>query len=134
MKDEDIRNLLGGFATDTLTESERELLFGAALHDQELVNALADDQALRECLADPSMRRLEMLGPPRLHPLQGPRWRPRTGSSSPSSTSTPPTQRQKKPIRRARMSVRKPRTCSRASLIPAATPSSTTSRLTKLYR
>src|SRR5437016_5017332 len=57
MKDEDIRNLLGGFATDTLTESERELLFGAALHDQELFNALADDQALREFLADPASRR-----------------------------------------------------------------------------
>ena len=28
MNDEDIRNLLGGFATDTLTGSERELLFG----------------------------------------------------------------------------------------------------------
>ena len=40
MKDEDIQNLLGGFATSTLTESERELLFGAALHNQELFNAL----------------------------------------------------------------------------------------------
>src|SRR5258708_22383670 len=57
MKDEDIQNLLGGFATGTLTESERELLFGAALHNQELFNALADEEALREFLADPASRR-----------------------------------------------------------------------------
>jgi len=57
MKDEDIQNLLGGFATGTLTESERELLFGAALHNQELFNALADEEALREFIADPASRR-----------------------------------------------------------------------------
>ena len=57
MKDEDIQNLLGGFATSTLTESERELLFGAALHNQELFNALADEEALREFIADPASRR-----------------------------------------------------------------------------
>ena len=53
MKDEDIQNLLGGFATDTLTDRERELLFTASLTNQELFNALADDQALREFLAIP---------------------------------------------------------------------------------
>src|SRR5881628_1310640 len=57
MKDEDIRNLLGGFATDTLTDRERELLFTASLTNQELFNALADDQALRELLSDPASRR-----------------------------------------------------------------------------
>src|SRR6266481_9620207 len=57
MKDEDIQNLLGGFATGTLTESERELLVGAALHNQELFNALADEEALREFIADPASRR-----------------------------------------------------------------------------
>src|SRR5260370_34497947 len=57
MKDEDIRNLLGGFATGTLTGSERDLLFGAALHNQELFNALAGEEALREFLADPASRR-----------------------------------------------------------------------------
>src|SRR6266404_1753068 len=56
MKDEDIQNLLGGFATGTLTESESELLFIAALHNQDLFNALADEQALREFLADPASR------------------------------------------------------------------------------
>jgi len=57
MKDEDIQNLLGGFATDTLTDRERELLFTASLTNQELFNALADDQALRELLSDPAARR-----------------------------------------------------------------------------
>src|SRR6266849_3593740 len=65
MKDEDIQNLLGGFATDTLTDRERELLFTAALTNQELFNALADEQALREFLTDPASRRqlLEALEP-----------------------------------------------------------------------
>jgi hypothetical protein len=57
MKDEDIQNLLGGFATDTLTDRERELLFTAALKNQELFDALADEQALRELLSDPASRR-----------------------------------------------------------------------------
>ena len=57
MKDEDIQNLLGGFATDTLTDRERELLFTAALKNQELFNALADEQALRDLLSDPASRR-----------------------------------------------------------------------------
>src|ERR1700676_5524709 len=57
MKDEDIRNLLGGFATDTLTDRERDLLFTAALKNQELFDALANDQALRDLLSDPASRR-----------------------------------------------------------------------------
>jgi hypothetical protein len=57
MKDEDIQNLLGGFATDTLTDRERELLFTAALNNQELFDALANDQALRDLLSDPASRR-----------------------------------------------------------------------------
>jgi hypothetical protein len=65
MKDEDIQNLLGGFATETLTDRERELLFTAALKNQELFDALADEQALRELLSDPASRRqlLEALEP-----------------------------------------------------------------------
>jgi hypothetical protein len=65
MKDEDIQNLLGGFATDTLTDREREMLFTAALKNQELFEALADEQALRELLSDPASRRqlLEALEP-----------------------------------------------------------------------
>jgi curli biogenesis system outer membrane secretion channel CsgG len=81
MKDEDIQNLLGGFATDTLTDRERELLFTASLTNQELFNALADDQALRELLSDPAARRqlLQALQPSRpglFERLTGWMWRP----------------------------------------------------------
>src|SRR5215471_99507 len=57
MKDEDIQNLLGGFAAGILTEQERELLYTAALKDQKLFDALASEQALRELLSDPASRR-----------------------------------------------------------------------------
>src|ERR1700724_3692474 len=57
MKDEEIQNLLGGFSTDPLTDRERELLFTAALKNQELFDALANEQALRELLSDPASRR-----------------------------------------------------------------------------
>src|SRR5438067_2364132 len=56
MNDEDIRNLLGGFATGNLTPEERQLLFNAALKDQELFNALADEEVLRDFLSDPGNR------------------------------------------------------------------------------
>jgi hypothetical protein len=57
MADNNLEKLLGGFAADTLTEEERTLLYTAALHDQQLFNALADEQALKELLADPAARR-----------------------------------------------------------------------------
>ena len=50
--------LLGGYATDTLTEQERKDFFAAALRDQMLFNALADEHALKEVLDDPRARRL----------------------------------------------------------------------------
>lgn len=53
----DLEKLLGAFATDTLTEEERTRLFTAALADQQLFNVLADEQALKELLADPEVRR-----------------------------------------------------------------------------
>jgi hypothetical protein len=53
----DLEKLLGGFAADTLTAEERELLYTAALNDQQLFNALADEQALKELLTDPGVRR-----------------------------------------------------------------------------
>jgi hypothetical protein len=56
MKNEEINKLLGGYATNTLTESERRALFEAALEDQELFNALQDEQALKELLSDPASR------------------------------------------------------------------------------
>jgi len=56
MPREDLEKLLGGFATNTLTEEERKALFEAALTDQALFNALADEQALKELLDDPRSR------------------------------------------------------------------------------
>src|SRR5215469_4800967 len=56
MSQEDIRKLLGGFATGTLTLEEQQALFAAALEDQELFDALANEQALRDLLRDPAAR------------------------------------------------------------------------------
>jgi hypothetical protein len=52
----DLHKLLGGYAAGTLTEEERRALFEAALTDQPLFDALADEEALREVLADPACR------------------------------------------------------------------------------
>jgi hypothetical protein len=76
MKREEIEKLLGGYATDTLTEEERRALFEAALADQELFDALAGEQALRESLSDPTTRRqllrtLEPAGQPVFRRLIG---------------------------------------------------------------
>jgi hypothetical protein len=57
MSDHDLEKLLGGFAADTLTHEEKQQLYSAALHDQELFNTLADEQALKELLDDPVARR-----------------------------------------------------------------------------
>ncbi|MCU1260820.1 MAG: hypothetical protein JWO80_3705 [Bryobacterales bacterium] len=53
---DDVRKLLGGYATGTLTTEESELLFQAALADQELFNTLADEQSLGEMLEDRRLR------------------------------------------------------------------------------
>ena len=56
MTQDEIRKLLGGYATNALTLDERKLLFDAALEDQDLFNALQDEDTLRELLADPVTR------------------------------------------------------------------------------
>ncbi|HEX4846198.1 MAG TPA: hypothetical protein VFV26_08265, partial [Geothrix sp.] len=56
MKRAEAEKLLGGYATGTLTESERRMLCEAALAHQDLFDALADEEALRELLADPAAR------------------------------------------------------------------------------
>ena len=56
MNNQELRKLIGGYATNTLTGSERKALFEAALDDQELFNALQDEQALKQLLADPASR------------------------------------------------------------------------------
>lgn len=53
MNRDDIEKLLGGYATGTLTPEEREALFAAALEDQQLFEALAREEPLRELLQDP---------------------------------------------------------------------------------
>jgi len=67
MSREEIQKLLGGYATDTLSEAERSALYEAALEDQELFDALAKDQALRDVLQEPFARQqlLDALGPAR---------------------------------------------------------------------
>jgi hypothetical protein len=57
MRPEDIRRLVGGYATGTLTDEERHALLEAALRDQDLFNELARDQPLRDLLEDPLARR-----------------------------------------------------------------------------
>ena len=61
MSPEDIKKLLGGYATDTLTTEEQQALFAAALDDQELFDELAREQSLRDLLRDPAAR-AELLG------------------------------------------------------------------------
>lgn len=56
MNREDIEKLLGGYATGTLTPEEQQALFEAALNDQELFDALAREQSLRDLLRDPAAR------------------------------------------------------------------------------
>lgn len=56
MKRAEAEKLLGGYATGTLTGTERRTLFEAALEHQDLFDALADEETLRELLADPAAR------------------------------------------------------------------------------
>ncbi len=56
MNREDVRKLLGGYATGTLTPAEQQALFEAALEDQELFDTLAREQPLRELLRDPGAK------------------------------------------------------------------------------
>jgi hypothetical protein len=75
MKPEEIRKLIGGYATGTLTDAEREALFAAALDDQELFNELAGEESLRELLSDPGAR-AEMLAAVAPRPRAWAWWRP----------------------------------------------------------
>jgi len=66
MTQDEIRKLLGGYATNELSAEERRVLFEAALEDQALFNALENEDALRELLEDPLSREQlrEALGSP----------------------------------------------------------------------
>jgi hypothetical protein len=52
----DLKKLVGGYATGTLTPEERQALFQAALEDQGLFDALAREEALRDALSDRAAR------------------------------------------------------------------------------
>lgn len=70
MSQDEIRKLVGGYATGTLTEAERKALFAAALDDQDLFDELAREQSLKELLDSPGARThlTAVLTPP------APRW------------------------------------------------------------
>jgi hypothetical protein len=67
MPSEDIRDLLGRYATGTLSETERQRLFDAALDDQELFEELARELQLKQLLDEPGARdrMIRALEPPR---------------------------------------------------------------------
>lgn len=76
MTHQDAERLLGGYATGTLTEAERQTLLAAALDHQDLFDALMDEEALRELLADPDAKAqlLAALAPTTV-PKSVPLWR-----------------------------------------------------------
>lgn len=76
MSRDEIRKLLSGYATGSLDQAERRALFEAALDDQELFDALAKEEALRDVLEDPSVRQqlIAALSPAR-EPFAARAWR-----------------------------------------------------------
>jgi hypothetical protein len=56
MSKDEIRKLIGGYASGTLTAEEKMQLFEAALEDQELFDELQREQELKELLEDPVSR------------------------------------------------------------------------------
>jgi hypothetical protein len=56
MMPQDVRHLLAGYATNSLSEEERKALFAAALEDQSLFDEMMLEQPLAELLADPNAR------------------------------------------------------------------------------
>jgi hypothetical protein len=53
---DEIQRLMSGYATGSLTESERKHLFEAALDDQHLFDQLAQEQAVKELIDQPGAR------------------------------------------------------------------------------
>ncbi len=49
--------MLGGYATGNLSDQEKEALFAAALRDQKLFDALMEEEALRELVEQPGVKR-----------------------------------------------------------------------------
>ena len=75
MNPEDVRKLIGGYATGSLSEAERRLLLDAALEDQELFDELAGEHILKEILEEPGARqRLLSALETEQKPVQAPWW------------------------------------------------------------
>jgi pyruvate/2-oxoglutarate dehydrogenase complex dihydrolipoamide acyltransferase (E2) component len=64
---DDLRELIGRYATGSLSEEERARLFEAALDDQDLFDELAREQGVRQLLAEPGARErlVRALEPPK---------------------------------------------------------------------
>jgi len=56
MKKFKAKKLLGGYATGILSEEEKTVLYSAALENQEIFNALMDEDALKQILDNPKSR------------------------------------------------------------------------------
>src|ERR1022692_408945 len=56
MMPDDIRDLLGRYATGSLTAEEQKRLFDAALDDQELFDEIAREDEIKQMLAEPRGR------------------------------------------------------------------------------
>lgn len=74
MTRDEIRALIGGYATGSLTESEKSALFAAALEDQELFDELANEQALKNVIDEPGARDRLIRS---LEPVRNVAWRQR---------------------------------------------------------
>ncbi|MCC6345183.1 MAG: hypothetical protein IT166_23480 [Bryobacterales bacterium] len=53
---DNIRQMIGGYASGNLSPREKEKLFDAALHDQHLFDALMDEQVLKDFLEQPGVK------------------------------------------------------------------------------
>jgi len=71
MPEDDIRELMGRYATGSLTPEERQRLFNAALEDQELFDELAREDEVKQLLAEPGARErlIHALEPPKPRPV-----------------------------------------------------------------
>ena len=71
MMTDDIRDLLGRYATGSLTAEEQKRLFDAALDDQELFEELAREDEMKELVAAPGVRSrlIRALQPPKRRPV-----------------------------------------------------------------
>jgi hypothetical protein len=74
MKELEAEKLLGGYATGTLSDVERRILFSEALKHQELFDALVDEEVLRELLSDFETRKTLIAALSQVQPLRPP-WR-----------------------------------------------------------